>query len=154
MIRIQQIIATIIILGSAAAIIAGSDRYFPFSNYPMYSKLFITPGVYTSRGVLGIGADGSETRLDVANLLSPFWNASFREALLVHRSESEIRSKLLATLDWYNRQAEKNTAERLIALRLYRYEIPWNELTEATLNQRSLEKVFQDHATVLIEVKP
>jgi hypothetical protein len=57
-------------------------------------------------------------------------------------------------LDWYNRQAEKNTAERLIALRLYRYEIPWNELTEATLNQRSLEKVFQDHATVLIEVKP
>ena len=155
MIRIQQIIATVIVLGSAAAIVSGSDRYFPFSNYPMYSKLFATPQSYTYRGVRGLNESGGDERLRVTKLLSPFWTASFREALLVDRSDSQISSKLRATLNWYNRrQSETATGAPLSALRLYRYEIPWNELTEAALNHEGLDRVFRAHANVQLEVTP
>ncbi|CAN5425328.1 hypothetical protein BH10BDE1_BH10BDE1_04530 [soil metagenome] len=153
MIRVQQFIAILIVAGSAFSIFSGSDQYFPFSPYPMYSKLFVTPAVYTYRDVQGVTESGEEARLRITRVLPPFWLASFREALLVDRSDTARTSKLRATLAWYNdRLIRAGNTATFKGLRLYRFELPWSELTASALENRGLSKVFRDHALVELEV--
>ena len=80
---IMKLIFGLVMFGSLAAIVAGADSVFPFSNYPMYSKVFVPDSVMIQHSVVVETHDGQVKPLSAGEELRPFWGASFREALFV-----------------------------------------------------------------------
>lgn len=158
--RIQIFIFGIVVIGSLAAIVFADDRFFPFSNFPMYSRVF-APADRTEFWSVGAEfEDGSVRRFDtlVGNVagMKPFWGASFREALLVNRDPQVLRGKLKAALDWQRRESQRlaltpqHTARKLI---LYRHDVPWSDVVELRLKNESVRQIYLDSARIVLEVQ-
>lgn len=152
---IQKAIACLIVIGSLGVTFVGTDRYFPFSNYPMYAPL--TRSVfkaYIVRIVVRTTSEGVQERPIDPNLLRPFWLHAFREALFANYEESRFTEKLSATLRWYSGRLEKidpAAASRLLGIRVYRYEVPWAELTTGALTSQQLSQRVRNNMQLVKE---
>ncbi len=162
--KLQRFIAVVIFAGSVIATTIGTDDYFPFSTYPMYSERYTPSPNLTFRSVVAVWSDGTESILPVASRLFPFWRASLTEALLF-RNEKEMNAvaiasprfekRLRATLNWYNRRVSANASEKTIeALRIYRFAIPWSIIVEAQSDRKKLSEVPFEYSKLQIEVRP
>lgn len=151
MLKLQKIITIFILLGSSGSILLAKD-FFPFSNYPMYSKRFEPGSTLDLRRIIGVSPDGREVQLSVASIMKPFWYASFREALFVNRDNNIIRKKLYAALLYYNKQADKLGEESLKSLRLYKFTLSWNEFVENRRQKAPLSKIEVKDKKLLMEV--
>ncbi len=157
---LQKIILGVVLIGSLFSIIFADDRVFPFSNYPMYSKVFepVERNVFWS--VAAEFEDGTTRRFDTlvggSAGLRPFWGASFREALLIDLNPEVLKAKLKAVLEWHRKEAARrsfskaDTAKRLM---LYRHDVDWRKLVELRLEDASVKHLFQDSTKVILEVQ-
>ncbi len=154
--RVQKFILVVILLGSTVATLAGRDRWYPFSNYPMYASVF-PPVPYVSHYIRLVDADGTETPLQVRPVLWPFWQVAFAEALLSPNDDAKIEKKMRAALKWYNRNLQlqkREPAAPAIALRLYRDETSWSQLVERSIREeKKFEALKHPNETLRLEVK-
>lgn len=147
-----KLVFCFVLLGSLVTIVAGIDNVYPFSNYPMYSKVFSPESSMVLHSVLAEAEDGQIVRLSAGNELKPFWNASFREALLVENDPTRIRRKLEAALKWLNARRAAGGHAPYRRLRLYRLEVPWNEFVRRRLNGEEVRSLFVENSTLRLEV--
>ena len=151
--NLQRCIAVIIFGGSLAAIVFNSDSYFPFSNYPMYSRVF-TPSIrYDDTSIRAEFDDGTSGRISIGRVLYPFNSTSYLEALFVERDPKKIQNKLQATLDWYNREARNSqpSQRKLTVLRANRTTIPWDVVLNAQKSGQSLEPLRIKNSVTIVE---
>lgn len=147
---VQRVITGIIIIGSLIAFITKRD-IFPFSDYPMYSKVFAPPEPITFHKVVGVTSSGDEHFIFFQKDLPPFWANSFHESLLLDPSKEVIRIKLNAALRWYN---NRHVTSPLAGLKLYRYDLPWNEFTPEALAAGNIQGLARRYQTVEAETSP
>lgn len=154
---IQKAILIIVVAGSLRAIVFADDESFPFSNYPMYSKLFSPQDRIPFWSVLAQFEDGSHKRFDTMvgrqGGLQPFWGASFREALLVDKNPDALLSKLKAAREWQREEAMKagHSPERTVRkLMLYKHDISWPALVELRMRDASARPLFLEAAELVM----
>lgn len=149
----MKLIFGFILLGSLATIAAGVDDYFPFSNFPMYSRVFEPDPAMTQHSVLIETQDGETKRLSAGEELRPFWGASFREALFVEDDSSRIREKFDASLKWLNAKRLANGQQPYKRMLLYRHEIPWGEFVRRRLANEEVRSLYRDHSSLRMETR-
>lgn len=159
-VAIQKAILIFVVAGSLGAIVIAEDDSFPFSNYPMYSKLFSPEDRTVFWSIVAQYEDGSVRRFDSMiggkGGLRPFWGSSFREALLVDKSPEAISKKLKAARDW-QREVAKNAglspARTVRKLMLYKHDISWPALVELRLQDASARPLFLESAKLVLEAE-
>lgn len=149
---IMKLIFGLVLFGSLAAIVAGADSVFPFSNYPMYSKVFVPDSVMIQHSVVVETHDGQAKPLSAGEELRPFWGASFREALFVENDPARIREKFEAAFEWLNTRRVANGELPYKRMRLYRHEIPWDEFVRRRLGKEEVRSLYRRHSLLRLEV--
>lgn len=147
---IQRIITVILILGSLVAICLKKDL-FPFSNYPMYSKILEPEKGYYRFEIIGVNQEGAEVSVAVWPHLRPFWKSSLREALLVDSNKEKVQSKLHAALIFYNQRIITTNLSPLKGLRLYRYKLDWENVVEDIKSDSSYSGNLGPYAELWVE---
>jgi hypothetical protein len=106
---------------------------WPFSNFPMFSRLFLSTN-HSGYVVYGVTADGKEIELSNPNYWLPF--DSDRQRAAIRRSlqksgtqadrDEDLRKFLSNLLELYEarRLSGKHHGEKIVRLRLYR--VSWN----------------------------
>ena len=157
---VQKVILVIVVAGSLGAIVFADDKSFPFSNYPMYSKLFSPEDRATFWSVAAEFEDGSIRRFDTMvggkAGLRPFWGASFRESLLVDRNPEVIFKKLKAARDWQREEARSaglNPGRTVKKMMLFKHDISWPALVEIRMRDESARQLFRDSAKLVMEAE-
>jgi hypothetical protein len=157
---LQKSILFIVVVGSLGAIVFADDDNFPFSNYPMYSKLFSPEDRTFFWSVAAEYEDGSTIRFDTTvgaqRGLRPFWGAAFREALLVDKNPEAILKKLKAARDWQRKVAKINglpPARTVKKLMLYKHDISWPALVELRMRDASAGPLFLESAKLVLEAE-
>lgn len=157
---VQKAILSIVVVGSLGAIVFADDESFPFSNYPMYSKVFSPEDRTPFWSIVAQFEDGSTRRFDTMvggqGGLQPFWGASFREALLVDKDPDVILKKLKAARDWQREEAKKAglpPRQTVVKLMLYKHDISWPALVELRLRDASARPLFLESAELVLEAE-
>lgn len=156
----HKLIFCIVLTGSSYSIIAADDNVFPFSNYPMYSRIFEPTETAPFFSVVAEYDDGRISRFDTnlnENLgPNPFLGFSLRDALLVDRTPEVLKKKLTAVLAWHQRVAQRmGFPEQKVAkvLRIHRHDVVWNEFVERRLKGESVADLLLTHRTLLAETR-
>lgn len=147
---LQRVITGIILVGSLTAFIVKRD-IFPFSDYPMYSKVFSSPEPLTFYKVVGTTPAGDEKSFVFQQDLPPFWANSYREALLIEPNPEVVQRKLNATLKWYN---TRHASSPLVGLKLYRYDLPWSEFSPEALTPDNIQELARRYRKLEVETTP
>lgn len=148
----KYFIPTIILIGTIYCNIANYD-WFPFSNYPMYSKLFL-PGVnFQIYDFSVVEASGEEHEIETRKYLYPFWTASFSEALFYNKKNDVLQKKLNAAFKLYKYRQEKDGKPPIVALRVYSKNFIWKKLVEAKLKSENPSRPNPESAELVYEIK-
>lgn len=107
------------VLGHLAAV-ALQREVWPFSHYPMYSRLQ-TDWTFESHRLYGVLEGGEEVPLDADSAFPPYGAYEVSEVLAKAASDRErLGRELRSFFAWYERRAAAQGGPRLRRLRAYR----------------------------------
>ncbi len=137
----------LLLVGSAFDIVTGREHW-PFSPYPMYSRIELDETMSQLR-LFGIRAsDGTEVILKDENLISPFDNSRLGVALQRIRldNDSELSTAVADCLQRYQQARQRGDHEgpELVGIRLY--ELTW------LLDPRADNRSTPDERAMIVEV--
>ena len=157
--KLQKAIIYLVLLGSSVAIISADDSLFPFSNYPMYSKVFEPHYQTTFWSIRAEFHDGTISRFDThigsKYGLKPFWGSSLRESLLVINDKNIQYQKLKSLLRWHQFKAKNDglgPGKIAKKLQLLRHNIAWSEVVKLRLQNKNIKTLFDASSVVHLEV--
>ena len=133
----KYLIPTIILIGTIYCHFVDLD-WFPFSNYPMYSKLFLPGNDMQVYDFSVVEENGEEHDIETRKYLSPFWSASLKEAIFFDKDQSKINKKVDAIFEFYNKRLQKDNKPKIVALRLYSKHYNWKKLVEKKIKSSNL----------------
>jgi hypothetical protein len=127
-----NIVLVALIAGSAYDVVTDQEHW-PFSQYPMFSGTWRSPG-FTWLRLFGVTADGREFALDGNRYIAPFDQSRLPKALrrmMEERDGAErIRTALPDLLSRYEQlRGDTHDGPPIVALRLY--ELQWTILPDA-----------------------
>lgn len=146
----QKIFTVIIILGTVVAHFRNED-FFPFSNYPMYSRVFETDQKTHGYDIKGVNYDGTERSIFVFRYLYPLWSYALQTSLLAEEDDQKINLKLNAVLKMHNDRLPLGDPRILAGMRIYEVKLDWPTIVDNLRRTKKFEGYLGTDRKILYE---
>lgn len=126
----------IVILGGSLIATFWRIEWFPYSNYPMYSRIYV-PEEFVYLDVVGVNFEGQEVEIPVRQLFYPFGRQPLFEALNRNlRARKEPHYLAAALYNFYlKRKRTRGLTIELKGIRIYKNFYNWQQFTEFKLRE-------------------
>lgn len=124
---------------------------FPFSNYPMYSKLLDNKNKPSGYKIVGVNSGGEEKEMKISIYAKPFWNLGLQDAITSDHNPEKIRAKMFSALKYYNENAPAD--KRFTGMRLLIVDLNWSNISSNIDSEEKFSEAVIRNKTIEQEIR-